>query len=342
MTCAHCGTSISDLARFCAICGSPVAGGGAHAVNRAQAGAEKLFRDFRSLKFSALFPVRDWLAERPWTLGSAQALAFLAFYPLLLSLIYDNLQLTDLTDQLKTSAWSLGLYFAVIWGVIIFRMIKPDRIEPQVLATTFLFTAVIGITITPMIKHLPIFSAFTAAKHSQDVGMRLLGYIFGVGFVEEAVKAAPLYFWFLIQKKPTTPREAAFAGVLSGLAFGVAEAVSYSIDYSNYQTQGKLTPGEFLIAQFLRIISLPLLHALWAGVVGYFIGLAASFPRKATPLVVVGLSAIAIIHGFYDTFSDGWFGLALCLLSLLLFIMYIRSAEKITEQLQTLPIPQAG
>src|SRR5205085_17023 len=177
-------------------------------------------------------------------------------------LIYDMLQLSDLTDQLKTSAWSIGLYFAVIWGVILYRALKPGRLEPQVVGTTFLFTALIGVTLVPVVKNLPIFAQFYAAKRSADIDMQLLGYVFGVGIVEESVKALPLIFWFLIQKKPTTPREAAYAGILSGLAFGVAEAVGYSIKYSNDSAVGRLTPGALLIAQFVRMVTLPLLHAL--------------------------------------------------------------------------------
>jgi RsiW-degrading membrane proteinase PrsW (M82 family) len=81
------------------------------------------------------------------------------------------------------------------------------------------------------------------------------------------------------------------------------------------------------------MVTLPLLHALWAGVVGYFIGLAARFPQKQATIVIVGLPMMATVHGAYDTFSDSRFALLLCVLSLFLFIMYMRSAEKVTEQL---------
>jgi RsiW-degrading membrane proteinase PrsW (M82 family) len=95
-----------------------------------------------------------------------------------------------------------------------------------------------------------------------------------------------------------------------------------------------MTPGTFLIVQSMRLISLPLLHALWAGIAGYFIGLAAQFPRRQAALIVVGIGLVALIHGLYDTFSESWFAFGLCVLSLLLYIMYMRSAEKIAEELQ--------
>ena len=340
MNCTNCGSAVAVQAQFCAACGKPIrasaqAAAGPAAAAYAQAAAAKLVADIRSLKFSVLFPIESWISERPWTIGWVQALAFLAFYPLLLGLFYDSFHSNDLTEQLKTSAWALGFYFAAIWGAILYRTIKPNRVEPQIIITTFLFTALIGIAIDLTVQVLPVFAQLYSASSSRNVGWQLIGFVFGVGVVEESVKALPLYFWFLIQKKPTTPREAAFTGVVSGLAFGVAEAVTYSIRYANDRTAGITTPGGFLIDQFVRMISLPLLHALWAGIAGYFVGLAARSPRKQSAILTVGICSMALIHGMYDTFSGTFFAFGLCILSLLLFVMYMRSAEQITEQLET-------
>ena len=189
------------------------------------------------------------------------------------------------------------------------------------------------------VQVMPGFAQLYSAIDSRDIGWKFFGSVFGVGVLEESTKALPLYFWFIIQRKPTTPREAAFVGVISGLAFGVAEAVSYSIDYANARSAGRSTPGGFLISQFLRMISLPLLHALWAGIAGYFIGLAASFPRKQAAILIVGILSM-LIHGTYGTFPRTWFALGLCVLTLMLFVMYMRSAEKITEGLESQPGPR--
>jgi len=342
MNCTNCGNPVGAQAQFCANCGNPLRAQPAASptpARLAQAAAGKLLADIRSLKFSALFPIESWVAERPWTIGWVQALAFLAFYPVALGLLYDSFHSDDLTSQLKTSAWALGFYFAAIWGAILYRTIKPARVEPQIVISTFFFTAIIGIAIDLTVQVMPVFAQLYSASDSPEVGWQLFGFVCGVGVVEESVKALPPYYWFLIQKKPTTPREAAFIGVLSGLAFGVAEAVSFSIKYANERVAGTLTPGAFLIHQFVRMISLPLLHALWSGVVGYFIGLAATFPRKRTAILTVGIASMALIHGTYDTFSSTWFAFGLCVLSLLLFVMYMRSAEKVTEGLESQPRP---
>src|SRR5947209_6776062 len=152
MFCSACGSAVPAGSRFCTACGAEAvlqaqaaaavgqaqfsgsaaaAAAGSAMAMRAQAAAGKLLSDLRSLKFSALFPVKDWFAERPWTIGWIQALAFLAFYPVALGLICDSTGPQDLTAELKTSAWSLGLYFAVIWGAIFYRTVKPGHIDAK-------------------------------------------------------------------------------------------------------------------------------------------------------------------------------------------------------------------
>jgi len=51
-------------------------------------------------------------------------------------------------------------------------------------------------------------------------------------------------------------------------------------------------------------------------------------------LVFVGLCAMALVHELYDVFSGGWLGLALVLLSFLVFVGYTRSADKLVGQMQ--------
>jgi len=154
-----------------------------------------------------------------------------------------------------------------------------------------------------------------------------------VGVVEESLKAAPLIFAFLQRGAPTTPRAAAFLGGVSGLAFGVAEAVQYSFMYSQGQQSGRLNYGSYLAVQLLRFITSPLIHALWSAVIGYFIGLAATFPNRSRALVVFAIAAMATIHGLFDEFSDSWISIVICLFSLILFVGYSRTADQIMERL---------
>ena len=99
-------------------------------------------------------------------------------------------------------------------------------------------------------------------------------------------------------RRVRTPREAAFLCGVSGLAFGVAEAVHYSWTYALQNSAGRLGYGDYLTVQTLRLISLPFLHCIWSAIAGYYIGLAFLSRRQAAALVVVGMSnALVIVAG---------------------------------------------
>lgn len=61
----------------------------------------------------------------------------------------------------------------------------------------------------------------------------------------------------------------------------------------------RVNESEFPMQMLLRSISLPLLHATWTAVVGYFFALAAISQRRLA-LSLLGITTAAIIHGFYD------------------------------------------
>ena len=124
-----------------------------------------------------------------------------------------------------------------------------------------------------------------------------------------------------------------FIGAVSGLAFGVAESVNYSYLYAHGLVQGRIGLGGYMIAQFLRLISLPLLHACWSAVVGYFIGLAHLHRGPARSLIGFGIGIAAVLHGFYDTLSGSWAGLGVAALSLIVFVSYVRTSALISNQL---------
>jgi RsiW-degrading membrane proteinase PrsW (M82 family) len=72
-------------------------------------------------------------------------------------------------------------------------------------------------------------------------------------------------------------------------------------------------------------MSLPLLHAVWTAIVGYFIGLSLSAPRKTPAPLVIGFLIAAALHGLYDAFQSAGsplLALGVAAFSLLLFLSY--------------------
>ena len=295
---------------------------------RAGAGASfgRVWRELRSLPFPVLFPVRDWLADRPWNLLWVRWFAFFAFFPMLLYAVYRE-QVT-----LQQAAWSFGLYFAMIWGLLLHLCLRPGRVSTRRVVGVAAFTALVGVNVLLACQRLPVISDFYTATDSASLLGRLTGYILGVGILEETTKALPLLWLFLHRRAAGGLREALYLGACSGLGFGVAEAVSYSFAYASWHANLMLGDGGWVLAQLLRFITLPLLHALWAGVVGYFVGLAAMLPHRAWGLVAVGIGVVAIVHGLYDTLGP-WSSFALALFSFLVFVGYTRTAGSVAERL---------
>lgn len=346
ISCKSCGESFEITGdtipknSTCVFCGKPIlpiqAGDlGAvelmHARVKGDSEVTRLISDLKSLHISSLVPFQTWLEDKPWDLLWVRWFAFFALYPLVLANYWKSQ--VDLSD----AAWAFGIYFATIWGLIIFLCIKPGNLAKGIVLRVTAFTSVGGIALVLIMQKAPVIKDLYVAAGSANILGRALGFVLGVGLLEEAAKALPLYWLFIHKKNPTQPRESAFLGSMSGLAFGVSEAVSYSILYAYGRELRIFGDGQYIVLQFLRLITIPLLHALWSGIVGYFVGLASLVPTKCSALLVVGLTLAAILHGSYNTFSDDWRGLLICVVTLIIFVGYSRTSEQIVKHLQTAP-----
>jgi len=182
---------------------------------------------------------------------------------------------------------------------------------------------------------IPPFSIFYAAISANTAGLipKLIGYVLGVGVLEESCKALPIYLFLLRLDKLKDPLTSAFYGVVSGLGFAIAEGASYALMYAN-SVQSQSDFGNYLMSNTIRFVSLPLNHAIWAGIVGYFLGLAAINPSRKFPIIFIGVAISAVLHGFYDTFSDSLIGLGILTFSILLFVTYLRSSQRMVDEMQ--------
>src|SRR5207253_2306695 len=93
----------------------------------------------------------------------------------------------------------------------------------------------------------------------------------------------------------------------------------------------------YFVASVVRIVSLPLLHAVWTALVGYFIGLSFAARRKTNAVIVTGLLIAAVLHGLYDAFlSQGmsFVALPVAAVTLVLFLSYRRSADRVLLEIQ--------
>ena len=164
----------------------------------------------------------------------------------------------------------------------------------------------------------------------------MIGFVCGVGVVEELAKVLPIWWLYVHKNNEDALSTIVFLGCISGFAFGVAEAANYSIAYALGLKFGRLGFGDYLIVQMTRLITLPLLHAVWAGIFAYFVALASVNRHVGKGLLLAGLIITASLHGLYDTFSDSLIGVAVAVLSIVVFISYYRSGQTLQAKIASL------
>lgn len=262
---------------------------------------------------SDLFPLSDWF--RHHALRSFPVLLFLALLcvPSIALVILDT---TLSASTFTAAAWIFAAYFAVAWLLLIGVIVRPDYVTRSMLAV---------VVVIALITQVPLAIVLENALHSSEATLGLS--IATVGVPEELVKAIPvLAVALLFRGRGLLPRDYLFLGAVSGLAFGASEVVHYFTTNSVaqfYQTVQTAIPSVkqliatghsaptsvfaaligpvwyFIVTFVWRFLTDPVTHACWAGVTGYFIGLAAT-RRHSWWIAWVGLAIAAILHGLND------------------------------------------
>lgn len=282
--------------------------------------------NLRSLPLSSIFPYEEFFSADLYRHYAVKLLLFLGLFPLIINLVAEQVSVAQ-------TAWLLGIYYACIWAVVLHNLIKPPQFSWSNTVKCVLFTAFIGIPILLLFQRVPPFNSLYQGINGSLVS-RLLGFVFGVGLLEETCKALPVYFLLLRPKKIGDPHTAAFYGAMSGLGFAIAEGAAYSLRYAFGLTQGQIGPGSFVAANTIRFVSLPLFHAILAALVGYFMGLAAVNPSRQGALIFTGLAIAVVLHGLYNTFAGSVVGPFVIGLTILLFVTYLRRSRQMVNEMQ--------
>jgi protease PrsW len=281
-----------------------------------------IFAQLAQLGIGTLVPVSVWRRDRPWTIRSVQWFLFFTLFPLFL-VAWTSLLRSDFRDV----TYLFAIYFAMTWGLVIWLFVRPEKISMLDIARVSFFTSITGVFLVGVVSRLPGVHQLVGA--AQDAGFlrRVAGSVLGVGLPEELVKAIPLLWIFVRNRESGTVREITYLGCISGFAFGVSEAVAYSIFYAQNVLRGDMPLGVYVVIQLTRLITLPLLHAVFSGIAGQFIALGVETPRLRRALILAGISIAALLHGLYDVFAITIFGFAFAVAAVLLFIAYVRSID---------------
>ncbi|MDR2466271.1 MAG: PrsW family intramembrane metalloprotease [Prevotellaceae bacterium] len=224
----------------------------------------------------------------------------------------------------------ISLYFSIIWGLFFFHFFKTPQIQTKTTVGLFFVLQVFVFVIWDVLRlpAWPGISQLYGLVYSENIVARFAGFVFGVGLLEESVKALPLFLILHRAKEPYIPQSLVFYGLMSGIAFGVFEGVQYQmtvntgLDYSNA-----------FFMNVARLTSLPFLHAIWAGMAGYFIAFANLYPKYRMSLYFLAIFIPALIHGGYDTMGWSLPGLLLTLMSVVLLMSYLKQGVNYQSKL---------
>jgi RsiW-degrading membrane proteinase PrsW (M82 family) len=302
----------------------------------------------RAGHMSDLIPLNDWF--RHHALRSFPVLLFLTLLcvPAIALVIFSaNISASRFT----ASAWIFAAYFAAAWLLLLAVIVRPDYVTRPMLGL---------VIVIALVTQVPLAIVLETALHSTDTTAGLS--IATVGVPEELVKAIPVLAVALFyRRRVLMPRDYLFLGAVSGLTFGAAEVVHYFTTNSvaafyqtvqsaspairHLQATGHSTPASvfaalvgpvwFFIIDFVwRFVTDPITHACWAGVTGYFIGLAATRRYPWYLVAWIGLAIAAILHGLNDwsrvNGHPAW--ILLTIASGVLFLGYSRVGARTDQQ----------
>ena len=299
-----------------------------HDSTSASPSKNEFLESLKTFNFASVFPYQQVFAPELYQSNVVRILLCFGLFPWIIS------SFATTGSSLSDIAWILGIYYAFIWGIVLHNLIKPANFSLKLAVQCVFFTAFIGIPLLLIIQRVPPFSLLYVATKSSNILGQLLGFILGVGVLEEICKGIPVYLFLYKQDKLTEPLSPAFYGAMSGLGFAIAEGAHYSLIYASNVLGGKIDITGHVLLTTVRFISLPLIHAIWAGIVGYFIGLAAINPSRKNPIIFIGIVIAAVLHGLYNTFTSSLIGLGILAFSILLFVTYLRLSKEMVREMR--------
>jgi RsiW-degrading membrane proteinase PrsW (M82 family) len=243
-----------------------------------------------------------------------------------------------------------ALFFAFLWGVTIkYFIVRVDHNWP-ILIISLLTTGFLGVA--SLILFLTLLPSFVLdLPNSRIPIVSFFGNVFCFGVIEEVWKSFPVIGYLLWKSERADPMVTLLVGVFSGLGFAAFENVQYgdlAIHLSAYETIQDGAAGfsrgirSSMSMILTRSLSLVLLHAIWSGIVAYYLALASITRMRWIALYLMGILVAGILHGLYNWWLNilSTVSVTIAAASLMLFYAYVAKLRHLaadrTEQTVTL------
>jgi RsiW-degrading membrane proteinase PrsW (M82 family) len=278
-----------------------------------------------------LFPVHNWTHNRGWH-GLRLAVIAYALLPLIFLTVLSS------SSDLSTPGWAYSIYVAPLWLAGFWMLIRPPTLPGKqeiiiavaIVAWTLIWINLVTININDAL--------------STGGGISLPDAIV-IGINEETTKALPVLLAGLILLKVRNVkldvRMWMVLGTVAGLTFGIAEQAFYTsadivfINMAHSPSQAV----QAILAFAERVFVDGFQHAVWAGISGFFMGLAVNYHRRRLPLIAIGIGTPALLHALNDWLAgtSAWLVIIIQGASLLLFLSYTMTAAQIERKVRETP-----
>jgi RsiW-degrading membrane proteinase PrsW (M82 family) len=276
------------------------------------------------LDYGFLVPIREIFSAE---LLRQKTVRWVLVFGLLPLVIWNLARIMELS--FTQVVWLIEIYFCLFWALYFYGIIAPGTTIWRRALAYASFTVVVGIPVLLVVQRLPLIGGLYTGTESTGLIARLFANVVGVGLLEETCKALPLLLFGMRGRVPLGVRDGVFLGMMSGLGFAAAEGVAYTTLATGALAINPSadTATVQVLMLFYRAVTGPILHASWAGIVGWFIGAASVRQGKRWPVVVVGIALMATLHGAYNTLSDGPLHLLIAGVTLVAFMAYLAHGQ---------------
>ena len=224
-----------------------------------------------------------------------------------------------------------GLYFASIWGLILYKIIATKQTDLKIILIISITTILASIFSIELFHQTSIWSVFDKLIYSHNIILKFFAMLFGVAILEEALKQVFVYVTIIRDKKVILPRTAILYGMIAGLSFGIFEGIEYQMNLNK-----SFSVDVNYFTNIIRITSLPFFHAIWAGIGAYFISLSFIELKYKYSFRIMGLFIPSLLHALYNTFGLNVFGIAIIILSSILLTVYLTKSDMVGKQLNNI------
>ena len=184
---------------------------------------------------------------------------------------------------------ALSILLAIIPGILICVLIyRLDKYEKEA-KIPLLICFLIGMLITAPVSAIQAWTYSIGLDDASNIWMALFSSFIIVSLSEELFKFAGILIFPYRQKFFNEPLDGIVYAVMIGMGFATLENVLYATRYG-------------LATTVVRAFTAVPAHAVFAIILGYYVGKAKFEPENRRRLLLIGLGMAIAIHGTYDFF----------------------------------------